>query len=304
MSTRKALELCPHAIVVFPRFEVYKSVSTAIRQIFNRYTDLIEPLSLDEAYLDVSADKMGIGSAIEIAEQIRKAIRDELNLTASAGVSSNKFIAKIASGMNKPDGLTFIAPSKIIDFIERLPVEKFSGVGKVTAAKMKSLQLFTGADLKKLSEDELVNYFGKSGHFYFRIVRGIDDRDVQPHRATKSLAAEDTFLHDLSELSDMHMELQKLAGKVAGRLEKYQLQGRTITLKIRFSDFKSITRNHSFQERVSGVEVLFETARLLLDKAEINNRKVRLLGISVSNFEALEKKEKPGNSKQLKLFKD
>ena len=257
MPTKKALELCPDLIVVFPRFEVYKGISVSIREIFRRYTDLIEPLSLDEAYLDVTIDKQNIGSAITIAERIKQEIKNELNLTASAGVSNNKFVAKIASGMNKPDGLTFIGPSKISDFIEQLPVEKFYGVGKVTAAKMNSMQLFTGADIKKLAEQELVKNFGKSGHFYFKIVRGIDDREVEPHRETKSLAAEDTFLHDLTTIPDMHTELEKIASKVAGRLEKYQLKGRTITLKIKFSDFKQITRNYSSPEPINSFEMLF-----------------------------------------------
>ena len=165
MSSKKALQLCKHAIFVFPRFEAYKQVSRQIREIFHRYTDLIEPLSLDEAYLDVTHDKQNIGSAIEIAKLIRKAIKDELQLTASAGVSVNKFAAKVASDMNKPDGLTFIGPSRLTAFMESLPVEKFFGVGKVTAEKMKARGLHTGADLKKLTEAELVKYFGKIGRF-------------------------------------------------------------------------------------------------------------------------------------------
>src|ERR1700755_2597150 len=165
MSSKKAVQLCPHAIFIRPRFDAYKEVSRKIREIFGRYTDLIEPLSLDEAYLDVTNDKLNIGSAIEIAQQIKQAIKDELQLTASAGVSINKFVAKIASDMNKPDGLKFIGPSNIESFMEKLPVEKFFGVGKVTAEKMKKLGLFTGADLKKLSEEEMVKHFGKAGRF-------------------------------------------------------------------------------------------------------------------------------------------
>src|SRR6201990_2633530 len=165
MSSKKAVQLCPHAIFIRPRFDAYKEVSRKIREIFGRYTDLIEPLSLDEAYLDVTNDKLNIGSAIEIARQIKQAIKDELNLTASAGVSINKFVAKIASDINKPDGLKFIGPASLDDFMEKLPVEKFFGVGKVTAEKMKKLGLFTGADLKKLSEEEMVKHFGKAGRF-------------------------------------------------------------------------------------------------------------------------------------------
>src|SRR6201986_1122421 len=188
MPSKQALQFCPQAIFVRPRFAAYKEVSQKIREIFSRYTDLIEPLSLDEAYLDVTEDKLGIGSAIEIAKQIKQAIKDELQLTASAGVSVNKFVAKIASDINKPDGLTFIGPSAIEAFMEKLAVEKFHGVGKVTAEKMKKMGLFTGADLKTLSEEEMVARFGKPGRFYYQIVRGIDNREVQPHRETKSLA--------------------------------------------------------------------------------------------------------------------
>ena len=211
MSSRRALQLCPEVIFVRPRFSVYKEVSNKLREIFSRYTDLIEPLSLDEAYLDVTHDKQNIGSAIEIAKQIRQAIKDELHLTASAGVSVNKFVAKIASDIKKPDGLTFIGPSKVGSFIENLPVEKFFGVGKVTAEKMKGMNLFTGADLKKLTEQDLVKHFGKVGRFYYNIVRGIDDRNVEPEREIKSVGAEDTFLHDLKNLDDMNEELSRIA---------------------------------------------------------------------------------------------
>jgi DNA polymerase-4 len=198
MSSKRALQLCPHAVFVRPRFAAYKEASQHIREIFSRYTDLIEPLSLDEAYLDVTHDKLNIGSAIDIAKEIKQAIKDELNLTASAGVSVNKFVAKIASDMKKPDGLTFIGPSSIESFIETLPVEKFYGVGKVTAQKMKKLGLFTGADLKQLSLEQITGHFGKAGAFYYNIVRGIDEREVQPHRETKSMGAEDTFAYDLT----------------------------------------------------------------------------------------------------------
>lgn len=308
MSSQKAKQLCPQVLFVRPRFDVYKSVSQHIREIFRRHTDLIEPLSLDEAYLDVTEDKTGIGSAIEIAKQIKEAIRDELNLTASAGISSNKFVAKIASDMNKPDGLTFIAPSKIERFMETLPVEKFHGVGKVTAEKMKSMGLHTGADLKRLSAEEMTERFGKTGRFYYNIVRGIDERPVQPHREAKSQGAEDTFLHDLTETAQMHAELRKLAHRVAERLAKYGLKGRTVTLKIKYDDFRQITRNQSFAKPVGDYETLFETAASLLQKNDPERQPIRLLGISVSNFgEAPEKK--PGTPKntpsgQLRLFPD
>src|SRR5579872_6426585 len=191
MPSKRAVQLCPEVVFVVPRFAVYKEVSDSIREIFNRYTDLIEPLSLDEAYLDVTVDKQGIGSAIAIAKEIKAAIKTELQLTASAGVSVNKFVAKVASDLNKPDGLAFIGPSQIEAFMEQLAVEKFFGVGRVTAEKMKGMGLHTGADLKRLPEDELVQHFGKVGHFYYKIVRGIDDREVQPDRESKSVGAEE-----------------------------------------------------------------------------------------------------------------
>jgi len=284
MSARRAIQLCPHALFVRPRFDAYKSVSVHIREIFSRYTDLIEPLSLDEAYLDVTEDKLNIGSALEIAKQIKDAIKKELDLTASAGVSSNKFVAKIASDMNKPDGLTFIGPSKIAAFMEKLPVEKFHGVGKVTADKMKKMGLHNGADLKKLSEQELIRKFGKTGKFYFNIVRGIDYRAVQPHRLTKSLGAEDTFSQDLESTEEMFTELELLAEKVAGRLQKNSLKGRTLTLKIKFSDFKQITRNQSLPQPISDYHAIINAAKSLLLKEELVDVGVRLLGISLSNF--------------------
>lgn len=302
MSSRKALQLCPEVLFVFPRFEVYKSVSGSIRGIFRRYTDIIEPLSLDEAYLDVTVDKQGIGSAIEIAEQIRQAIKDELQLTASAGVSINKFVAKIASDLNKPDGLAFIGPSKVEGFMEKLPVEKFFGVGKVTAGKMKQLGLHTGADLKKLTEYEMVRHFGKTGKFYFKIVRGIDDREVQPHRETKSLSVEDTFSRDLDNFGDLCLELQRLAEKVAVRLEKYNLKGRTLTVKLKFSDFRLITRSRSLPEPLTDTAAIFSIAEQLLAQVDLQGKAVRLLGVSLSNFKNPAPGRIKGSSEQLRLF--
>jgi len=302
MSARKAIQLCPDALFVRPRFDAYKSVSVSIREIFGRYTDLIEPLSLDEAYLDVTEDKLNIGSALEIAQQIKDAIKNELNLSASAGVSSNKFVAKIASDMNKPDGLTFIGPSKIAAFMEKLPVEKFFGVGKVTADRMKKMGFYTGADLKKLSEDELVRKFGKTGRFYYKIVRGLDERPVQPHRLTKSLGAEDTFEQDLETADEMLTELEQIAEKVTERLERNKLKGKTLTLKIKFNDFKQITRNQSFVNPIADYFSIYAAAKDLLLKAEMNGKSVRLLGISLSNFGNAVQLSKIVNPNQLELF--
>ncbi|TQM51184.1 DNA polymerase-4 [Arcticibacter tournemirensis] len=303
MPSKQALQLCPHALFVRPRFEVYKDVSRKIREIFSRYTDLIEPLSLDEAYLDVTSDKLNIGSALEIAKQIKQAIKDELQLTASAGVSVNKFVAKIASDINKPDGLKFIGPSSIEAFMETLPVEKFHGVGKVTASKMKGMGLHTGADLKKLTEDELIRNFGKTGRFYYRIVRGIDERAVQSYRETKSLAAEDTFARDLLTQEEMDDELTRIAGLVHKRLQKNDLKGRTITLKIKYSDFKQITRSQSYPQPVSDLETIVQTARQLLISTSPEGKPTRLLGISLSNFKDPDLAHRPEKlSLQLSLF--
>jgi len=303
MSSKRALQLCKHAIFVRPRFEVYKGVSRKIREIFHRYTDLIEPLSLDEAYLDVTEDKQQIGSAIEIAKLIKKAIKDELQLTASAGDSINKFVAKIASDLNKPDGLTFIGPSKVEKFVEKLPVAKFHGIGKVTAEKMKKMGIVTGADLKKLSEHEMVRHFGKTGRFYYKIVRGIDTREVIPDRETKSIGAEDTFPFDLNEIGDMFRELDKLANVVHDRLRNYRLKGRTITVKIKYSDFKIITRSKSFPDPIDDIETIIATAHQLLEGTEPEGSNIRLLGVSVSNFPGVVERPRTTEfSDQLDLF--
>ncbi|RYE25781.1 MAG: DNA polymerase IV [Sphingobacteriales bacterium] len=303
MSSRRALELCPDIIFVRPRFDVYKEVSQHIRSIFQRYTDKIEPLSLDEAFLDVTIDKKDLGSAIDIANEIKQAIKDELNLTASAGISINKFIAKIASDMNKPDGLMFIGPSSVENFMEQLPVEKFYGVGKVTADKMKSMGLHNGADLKNLSHDEMVDHFGKAGHFYFNIVRGVDNREVQTEREIKSVGAEDTFAYDLTDVNEMNAELEKIAQLVYNRMQRYELKGRTIMLKIKYHDFKLITRSQSFLFPTNDVNTIAETAKMLLEQSDLTLKKIRLLGITLSNFgEITQKERRRENPGQLKLF--
>ncbi|WP_044046266.1 DNA polymerase IV [Niabella soli] len=299
MPSKTAQRLCPQALFVYPRFDAYKTVSEKIHEIFHRFTDIIEPLSLDEAYLDVTKDKQNIGSALDIARQIKQAIKEELQLTASAGVSINKFVAKIASDMNKPDGLTFIGPSRIEAFMEQLPVGKFHGVGKVTAAKMKTMGLHTGADLKKLSESEITKQFGKPGKFYYLIVRGIDNREVQPHRETKSVSVEDTYQSDLTTKETMWTELETLAIRLADRLQRHGLKGRTVTVKFKFHDFTIITRSLSLPELVNDQESLSAATRTLLDKAPVDEKKVRLLGLGVSNFKT--ENEKNTNI-QLDLF--
>jgi DNA polymerase IV len=303
MPAKQAVKLCPNIIFVRPRFDVYKSVSNHIREIFHRYTDLIEPLSLDEAYLDVTTDKRNIGSAIDIAAQIRQSIKEELQLTASAGVSVNKFVAKIASDLHKPDGLTFIGPSRIESFMEELPVEKFFGVGKVTAARMKSMGLHTGSDLKNLTEAELKKHFGKSGSFFYNIVRGIDEREVEPDRETKSIGAEDTFPYDLTSSEEMHDELLKITKTVYNRLLRNGLKGRTLTLKIKYHDFKKVTRSHSFPEGIDDREVIYRTACDLLSASDLSDKKIRLLGISLSNFnQPVSSRNADEHGPQLHLF--
>lgn len=301
MSSKMAQRLCPEAIFVLPRFEAYKAVSRHIREIFRRYTDLIEPLSLDEAYLDVTEDKLGIGSALDIAGLIKKAIHEELQLTASAGVSINKFVAKIASDMNKPDGLTFIGPSKIEAFMEALPVEKFFGVGKVTATKMKAMGLFTGKDLKQLPEKLMIQHFGKTGKFYYQIVRGIDNRAVQSERATKSVSVEDTYQEDLCSKDAMLPELQVLSERLMTRLQRSGLKGRTVTVKFKFHDFKMITRSQSGSQLIEDTTRLLQMVRTILEQAPLDDKRIRLLGVGISNFE-LPGGKPAGHDIQLKLF--
>lgn len=302
MPSKTAQRLCPQAVFVYPRFDAYRAVSKHIHEIFHRFTDIIEPLSLDEAYLDVTHDKQGIGYAMDIARLIKQAIKEDLNLTASAGVSINKFVAKIASGMNKPDGLTFIGPSRIEAFMEKLKVEKFHGVGKVTAAKMKAMGLHTGADLKKLSEAEIIRHFGKPGKFYYQIVRGIDNRPVEAHRKTKSVSVEDTYQEDLTLKDTMLPELEILSERLAERLQRHGLKGRTITVKFKFHDFTLMTRSHSLTTLVNNKENIIRTVKTILDHAPLNDKRVRLLGVGMSNFEWAAEKKKDNRDIQLKLF--
>lgn len=298
MPSKTAQRLCPEAIFVFPRFDAYKEVSRRIREIFHRHTDIVEPLSLDEAYMDVTQDKQDIGSAIEIAKQIKAAIREELQLTASAGVSINKFVAKIASDMQKPDGLTFIGPSRIETFMEELQVEKFFGVGKVTAMKMKSMGLHKGIDLKRLQESEMMQHFGKTGKFYYQIVRGIDNREVQPNRETKSISVEDTYQEDITDRNIMLTELEILCERLVIRLQRSALKGKTITVKFKFHDFAIITRSLSVSEIVYDKSSIMNAVKLILEKAPIDDTRIRLLGVGISNFES----NKSNDIQQLELF--
>ena len=284
MPGYRAKELCPDIIFVKPRFDAYNAVSKQIRNIFHEYTDLIEPLSLDEAFLDVTDCKKDITYATDIAKALKLDILEETKLTASAGVSYCKFIAKIASDMNKPDGLTVIKPHQAIAFLEKLKIEKFFGVGKVTAAKMRSHGIYTGKDLKKWNKIDLVKHFGKPGKFYFDIVRGIDERPVQPHRVRKSLAVERTTEDDMIGLEVLKVKLDEIIDKLVERLNKAEKHGRTITLKLKTADFKIITRSKSMSYPVQGKEEIRAVAMDLLENNYIDDTPIRLIGLTSSNF--------------------
>lgn len=285
MASSSALRLCPGLVFARPRFEVYKSVSNQIREIFHQYTDLVEPLSLDEAYLDVTHNKAGIVSAIQIAKEIKGKIFEQTGLTASAGVSINKFLAKSASGMNKPNGLTFIPPEKALDFIAALPIEKFHGIGKVTAEHMKAWGVFKGADLQARSELELIRKWGKAGRHYYKIAHALDNRPVEPYRERKSLSAEDTFEKDVCTEAEMRPFLETLCSRVAAQLAKHDIAARTITLKIKYSDFTLRSRSRTPGYRIRSYEQLLALALLLLYEPEFPPQAVRLLGVGVSNFD-------------------
>lgn len=283
MTGRLAIKLCPDLIFVKTDFERYKVISKQVRAIFLDYTDLVEPLSLDEAYLDVTENKKGNPSATHIAKEIRTRIHTEIGLTASAGISINKFIAKIASDYNKPNGQKTVNPEDVLVFLEALDIRKFYGVGKVTAEKMYQLGIFTGKDLKSKSLEYLESNFGKSGEFYFDVVRGIHKSEVKPNRIRKSLAAERTFNDNLSSEIFMQEKLEHIANEVAKRLQLSKVAGKTITLKIKYSDFTLQTRSKTLDYYISDKSLILETATLLLYQERLKNS-VRLLGISLSNL--------------------
>jgi DNA polymerase-4 len=285
MPSSRARRLCPELVFVKPRFEVYRDVSRQIRAIFARYTPLIEPLSLDEAYLDVSEDIAGMGSATATAEAIRAAIKAETGLTASAGVSYNKFIAKMASDQNKPDGLCVIPPTKGEAFVAALPVKRFYGVGPKTAEKMTALGIETGADLKAKSREWLLAQFGSWGDYLHGAARGIDDRPVQPDRPRKSVGAENTFFQDLRSPTELIQALDEIIDTVWPRIEGSQSRGRTVTLKVRYDDFRTITRARSFSEPVIDRALFTEAGHGLLLALCPVERPIRLLGLTLSALE-------------------
>ncbi|MFX4300252.1 DNA polymerase IV [Pseudosulfitobacter pseudonitzschiae] len=298
MPSVTARRQCPDLIFAPPRFDVYRAVSAQIHGVFARHTDLIEPLSLDEAYLDVTrACQLG-QTATDIAQDIRRRIFEETGLTASAGVSYNKFLAKLASDQDKPDGLTVITPRKGPGFVASLPVGRFNGVGPVTEAKMHRLGIFTGADLREKSLLFLAEHFGSSADHYYAITRGIDNRPVRPNRIRKSVGAENTFAKDLIDLEAAVATLEPIIDKVVIRCAEKGVAGRTVTLKVKFSDFEQITRRTTLPGYLRDAPGIMKIARTLLEAEYPFRTGIRLLGVSMSGFEVSE----PENQNQLELF--
>ncbi|MDX2494673.1 MAG: DNA polymerase IV [Desulfuromusa sp.] len=284
MSCARAYRLCPQVIFVRPRFDAYREVSQQIREIFLQYTDLVEPLSLDEAYLDVTINKPNIKSATWVAQIIRQKIKNETDLTASAGVSYNKFLAKIASDIKKPNGLTIVTPEQAEQFIAQLPIRRFHGVGRVTEKKMQNLGILMGADLRQHSLEKLNKYFGKSGEYYFNIARGIDLRPVVPNRVRKSIGKETTLSEDSADLGQMLTIIGDLAERVAMLLQAKQTSGLTLTLKVKYADFQIVTRSLSRETPIESAEEILSLAEGLLCKTRAGENAVRLLGVTISNL--------------------
>lgn len=280
---------CPELIFVKPRFDRYKEISRKIQKIFLEYTDLVEPLSLDEAYLDVTINKKGNPSASLLAQEIRQRIFNEVGLTASAGISVNKFVAKIASDYNKPNGQKTVNPDEVVSFLEKLPIRKFYGVGKVTTEKMYQLGIFSGLELKSKSLEFLEKHFGKAGSFYYNVVRGIHNSEVKSDRITKSVAAEHTFDVNLSSEIFMIEKLDVIAVALEKRLKKHHVAGKTITLKIKYSDFTQQTRSKTLPYFISDKALILEIVKELLYQERMKDS-VRLLGISLSNLNTEQKK--------------
>jgi DNA polymerase-4 len=283
MPSLTAKNKCPSLIFVSPRFDVYHEISCQIRKIFYEYTNLVEPLSLDEAFLDVTENYKKNPSATLIAREIKREIYETTGLRASAGVSINKFLAKIASDYKKPDGLFVILPEDAEKFVEGLKIEQFFGVGKVTARKMHEQGIYSGLDLKRRSEQELVRLFGKAGKTFYLNARGIDDREVQAERIIKSISNETTFLKDRDNLILLTVELYHLAKEVMERVEKENFYGRTVTVKVKYADFRIITRSKTLPCKITGFDMFWHTAREIMKQVDVSVQPVRLLGIGVSN---------------------
>jgi DNA polymerase-4 len=286
MPSVTAKRLCPDLIFISHHFERYNELSDRVFDILKEYSDIIEPLSIDEAFLDVTTDKKNIGSATIIAKEIKKEIKSKTGLTASAGISVNKFLAKIASEIKKPDGLFVIPPEEAEKFIEALPVEKFYGIGKVTAEKMHKLGIHNGADLKRWDLVSLVRNFGKIGLFYYNIVRGIDERPVENDQERKSIGTELTFDKDLTTRFEIVAELYKIEKELINRLEHSETAGRTVTLKIKFADFRQITRSKTLQNYIRDFDTLHREVAAIRKSLRLEGTRIRLLGVSISNLES------------------
>lgn len=285
MACSRAAALCPEAIFLKPNFEKYKSVSLKIREIFSRYTDLIEPLSLDEAYLDVTNNKLGL-YAVQIAKRIKYDIVHELGLTGSAGVAPNKLVAKIASDIHKPDGLTVVLPAQVLEFMRSLPLRKINGIGPATEKRLHEAGLFVCSDVWKKNLGELIDEFGENmAEWLFDCSRGIDDRDLETTWVRKSLGQEETFATDILDINWLVEKLKALCADVASDLKRRDLQGRTVTLKVKYADFKQITRSQSVDALLDDADMIFDIALVLLTKTEAGVRKIRLLGVSLANLE-------------------
>jgi len=300
MSGFLARKKCPHLIFVKPRFERYSEISRRIREIFYEYTDKVEPLSLDEAYLDVTHNKKGNPSATLIASDIRRRILEVTGLTASAGISINKFIAKVASDYNKPNGQKTVNPDEVLDFLENLPIGKFYGVGKVTEEKMYQLGIFTGKDLKEKTEDYLASHFGKAGSYYYYVVRGIHNSEVKSNRIAKSVGTEHTFFENLVSEVFMEEKLDDIAEELDRRLRKKKISGKTITLKIKYSDFTVQTRSKTLPYFISDKSLILEAVKELLYQEKPKDS-VRLLGISLSNLNTDTDTGKPSKAVAVQL---
>ncbi len=284
MPCSQAIRLCPHAIFTKPRMDRYREISTQLMAIFRRFTPLVEPLSLDEAFLDVTTNNQNHPSATILAQKIRAQIFEELQLTASAGVSFNKFLAKVASDFNKPNGLTTIPPDKAVDFLSLLPIRRFFGVGKVTEKKMLHLGIKTGHDLRRMDKNTLISHFGKTGLFLYDIVRGIDERPVEPFRERKSIGSETTLSCDTNDKSEIHTILSHLAEQIEYSLKKKQTGGYTLTLKVRYQDFTTITRSQTVQIPIYSSGGILSLIPGLLATTKVGAAKVRLLGLSISKL--------------------
>ncbi len=284
MPGSKAVQLCPHLIFVPHRFDAYREVSNQIREVFAEYTDMIEPLSLDEAFLDVTENKMQLKSAINIANQIRRKIEERTQITASAGVSINKFLAKIASDINKPNGITVILPGEVESFLENLDIDKFFGVGKATSSKMKGMGIFTGADLKKYSLIELAERFGKFGRYIYYAVRGEDNRPVKANRIRKSISKETTYNNNLVTDDVVQDAIAQLSTQLHASADKRNILGRTINLKLRFGDFETLTRSKTINHFTNEPQLITQMCLELIEEVNVSEKGIRLLGVGLSNL--------------------